>query len=128
MKPAPFEYVAPRDIEETLALLARHGGDAKLLAGGQSLVPMMNLRLARPAVVLNLNRVSGLGGIQAEDRGLTLGALVRQRQLERDARIAERAPLLAEAAPSIGHLQTRTRGTVGGAWLMPTPRPSCRPA
>jgi len=115
VRPAPFEYFAPRTVEETLDLLARHGGEAKLLAGGQSLVPMMNMRLVRPAVVVDLNRVAALGAVQEDAGRLRLGALVRQHALERDGRIAAAAPLLAEAAPLIGHLQTRARGTIGGS-------------
>jgi aerobic carbon-monoxide dehydrogenase medium subunit len=115
VRPAPFEYFAPRSVEEALDLLARHGEDAKLLAGGQSLVPMMNMRLVRPAVVVDLNRAAALGAMRADVGGLRLGALVRQHALERDQRIAAAAPLLAEAAPLIGHLQTRARGTVGGS-------------
>src|SRR5712692_3458385 len=115
VRPAAFEYFAPRAIEEALDLLARHGTDAKPLAGGQSLVPMMNMRLARPAVLVDLNRVAALAAVRAEPGSLRLGALLRQSALERDARIAAAAPLLAEAAPLIGHLQTRARGTVGGS-------------
>ena len=115
MRPAPFDYVAPRAVEEALDLLARHGDEAKLLAGGQSLVPMMNMRLVRPAVLVDLNRVAALGTLREDAGGLRLGALVRQHALERDGRIARAAPLLAEAAPLIGHLQTRARGTVGGS-------------
>ena len=115
MRPAPFDYFAPRTVEEALDLLARHGEDAKLLAGGQSLVPMMNMRLVRPAVIVDLNRVAALGALREEVGGLRLGALVRQHALERDGRIAATAPLLAEAAPLIGHLQTRARGTIGGS-------------
>ncbi|HWN12279.1 MAG TPA: FAD binding domain-containing protein, partial [Candidatus Dormibacteraeota bacterium] len=107
MRPAPFEYFAPRTVEEALDLLARHGDLAKLLAGGQSLVPMMNMRLVRPAVIVDLNRVAALGALREDAGGLRLGALVRQHALERDGRIATAAPLLAEAAPLIGHLQTR---------------------
>ena len=128
MRPAPFEYFAPRTVEDALDLLARHGGDAKLLAGGQSLVPMMNMRLVRPGVVVDLNRVTALGGVREDARGLRLGALVRQHALERDARIAAAAPLLAEAAPLIGHLQTRARGTVGGSLVHADPAaelPAC---
>ncbi len=128
MRPAPFEYFAPRTVEETLDLLARHGGDAKLLAGGQSLVPMMNMRLVRPAVVVDLNRVAALGGVREDAGGLRLGALVRQHALEHDARIAAAAPLLPEAAPLIGHLQTRARGTVGGSLVHADPAaelPAC---
>jgi len=115
VRPAPFEYFAPCTVDEALDLLARHGEEAKLLAGGQSLVPMMNMRLARPAVVIDLNRVASLGVARVEAGRLRLGALVRQHALERDARLAAAAPLLAEAAPLIGHLQTRARGTIGGS-------------
>jgi CO/xanthine dehydrogenase FAD-binding subunit len=128
VRPAPFEYFAPRTVEDALDLLACHGGDAKLLAGGQSLVPMMNMRLVRPGVVVDLNRVAALGGVREDARGLRLGALVRQHALERDARIAAAAPLLAEAAPLIGHLQTRARGTVGGSLVHADPAaelPAC---
>jgi len=128
VRPAPFDYVAPRTIEEALQLLARHGDDAKLLAGGQSLVPMMNMRLVRPAIVVDLNRVAALGALREDAGGLRLGALVRQHALERDGRIARAAPLLAEAAPLIGHLQTRARGTVGGSLVHADPAaelPAC---
>jgi CO/xanthine dehydrogenase FAD-binding subunit len=86
-----------------------------VLAGGQSLVPMMNMRLARPAVLVDVNRVAGLDEVRVDGGRLRLGAMVRQRRLERDGTIAAEAPLLAEAAPFIGHLQTRARGTVGGS-------------
>jgi CO/xanthine dehydrogenase FAD-binding subunit len=115
-------------VEEALDLLARHGDEAKLLAGGQSLVPMMNMRLVRPAVVVDLNRVAGLGALREDAGGLRLGALVRQHALERDGRVARAAPLLAEAAPVIGHLQTRARGTVGGSLVHADPAaelPAC---
>ena len=128
MRPAPFDYVAPRTLEEALDLLARHGDEAKLLAGGQSLVPMMNMRLVRPAVVVDLNRVAALGTLREDAGGLRLGALVRQHALERDGRVARAAPLLAEAAPVIGHLQTRARGTVGGSLVHADPAaelPAC---
>ncbi len=128
MRPAPFDYVAPRTVEETLELLARHGDEAKLLAGGQSLVPMMNMRLVRPAVLVDLNRVAALGTFREDAGGLRLGALVRQHALECDGRVARAAPLLAEAAPLIGHLQTRARGTVGGSLVHADPAaelPAC---
>lgn len=115
MKPAAFEYQAPRSLDEALDLLARYGAEARVLAGGQSLVPLMNMRLARPAVVIDVNRVPGLGEVREVDGGLGLGALTRQRTLERSPRVRRRAPLLAEAAPLIGHRETRTRGTVGGS-------------
>jgi CO/xanthine dehydrogenase FAD-binding subunit len=128
VRPAPFDYVAPRTVEEALDLLARHGDEAKLLAGGQSLVPMMNMRLVRPAIVVDLNRVAALGALREDAGGLRLGALVRQHALERDGRVAHGAPLLAEAAPLIGHLQTRARGTIGGSLVHADPAaelPAC---
>jgi carbon-monoxide dehydrogenase medium subunit len=113
VKPAPFEYVAPRSVDEAVAELARHGDDAKILAGGQSLVPMLNFRLARPAVVVDINRVGGLDGLTEAGGTLRAGALVRQRRLERWAE--SRSPLLAAAMPHIGHSAIRNRGTVAGS-------------
>ena len=113
MKPAPFEYADPRSVDETVTLLARHGDDAKILAGGQSLVPMLNFRLARPAAIVDINRVDGLGALTHTGGTLRLGALVRQRQLERWAR--ERAPLFAAALALVGHAAIRNRGTVAGS-------------
>ena len=113
MKPAPFEYFDPRTADEAVALLTTHGDDAKILAGGQSLVPMLALRLARPTVVVDVNRVSGLDGIAQQGPALAVGALVRQRALERWA--AERVPLLATALGHVGHAPIRARGTVGGS-------------
>jgi carbon-monoxide dehydrogenase medium subunit len=113
VKPAPFEYADPRSLTDALDLLARHGDDAKILAGGQSLVPMLNLRLARPAVVVDINRVAGLDELAERDGILHAGALVRQRGLERWA--APRAPLLVTALRHIGHAAIRARGTVAGS-------------
>jgi carbon-monoxide dehydrogenase medium subunit len=113
MKPAPFEYVDPRTVDEALALLESHGDDAKVLAGGQSLVPMLALRLARPAVVVDVNRAAGLDGVRQNGTTLSVGALVRQRALERWA--ADRAPLLAAGLRHVGHAPIRARGTVGGS-------------
>ncbi len=107
MKPPPFEYVAPRTLDEALAVLAEYGDDAKVLAGGQSLVPLLNFRLTRPAVLVDINRVEGLGRME----GGAIGALVRTRRAERDA--AE--PLLRRAAAFVGHPQIRSRGTVCGS-------------
>ena len=115
MKPAPFEYHRPGTVEEALAVLARHSGDAKPLAGGQSLIPAMNFRLARPAVLVDLNRIPALAGIRGSADGLRIGAMTRQRAVERDATVARDAPLVAEALPHIAHPQIRTRGTVGGS-------------
>lgn len=115
MKPAPFAYHRPRAVDEALALLAQHGGDAKPLAGGQSLIPAMNFRLARPAVLVDLNGITELSGIRREGDGLHLGAMTRQRAVERDATVARDAPLLHETMPYIAHPQIRNRGTVGGS-------------
>jgi len=117
VKPAPFRYHAPESLDEALALLAEHGFDAKPLAGGQSLVPAMNFRLARPAVLVDLNRIPGLASIEPADAngGLRLGAMTRQRAAERSALVAEHASLLAEALPLVAHPQIRNRGTVGGS-------------
>ena len=115
MKPAKFDYYAPVARDEALGLLAQHGYDAKALAGGQSLMPMMNLRLARPAVVVDINRVAGLSGIDSGESGMTIGAMTRQRDLERSAEVRERFPLITAAVPHIAHFQIRNRGTVGGS-------------
>ncbi len=116
MKPAPFLYAAPDTLDEALALLAEHGDEAKPLAGGQSLVPMMNFRLARPAVLVDLNRLGELEFVRrGEDGGLRLGAMTRQARLERDREVAAASPLLAETVPYVAHPQIRNRGTVGGS-------------
>ncbi len=115
MKPAPFDYLAPDSLPAALAALAERGYDAKLLAGGQSLIPVMNFRLAQPALLIDLNRVPGLAGIAREGGELRIGAMTRQRRLEDDPLIARCAPLLREAVPFIAHPQIRNRGTVGGS-------------
>jgi carbon-monoxide dehydrogenase medium subunit len=114
VKPAPFKYFAPTTLDETLALLAEHD-DVKILAGGQSLVPVMNFRLARPFVLIDLNRVSELFYIRAQDGGLAIGAMTRQRTVERDKTVAAIAPLVAETLPYVAHPQIRNRGTFGGS-------------
>lgn len=115
MKPAPFEYYDPTNLSEALALLSKLGDSARPLAGGQSLVPMMNFRLARPSHLVDLNRVSGLSYLTVESGELRIGAMTRQRELERSAAVATGWPLLCEAASYIGHVQIRNRGTVGGS-------------
>ncbi|HEX5726974.1 MAG TPA: xanthine dehydrogenase family protein subunit M [Longimicrobiaceae bacterium] len=115
MKPAPFEYHRPESVDEALALLAAHGYDAKLLAGGQSLVPAMNFRLAQPAVLVDLNRVPGLDYLAERGGGLRIGAMARQAAAERSEAVARLAPLVAEALPHVAHPQIRNRGTVGGS-------------
>ena len=114
MKPAPFEYERPRTLDNALRLLAERGDEAVPLAGGQSLVPMMNLRLARPATVVDLNEVPGLDGIAHRDGMLVIGAMARQRDVERSPLCARLCPLLASALRHVGNPQTRNRGTVGG--------------
>lgn len=115
MKPAPFDYYEPTTVAETLNLLAEFGETAKLLAGGQSLVPMMNMRLARPAQVIDLNRLSDLDYLKVEDGELRIGAMTRQRAVERSVAVSDGWPLLQEATRYIGHVQIRNRGTVGGS-------------
>lgn len=116
MKPAPFEYHAPDTLEEALALLGEHGFGAKLLAGGQSLIPAMNFRLSQPAVLIDLNGVDELVYVREDGAaGLRIGAMTRQRTLEHSDLVAARAPLLAETMPWIAHPQIRNRGTVGGS-------------
>jgi carbon-monoxide dehydrogenase medium subunit len=116
VKPAPFAFHRAAGADEALALLAEHGSEAKPLAGGQSLIPAMSFRLARPAVLVDLNGAADLAGITVlPDGGLRLGAMTRHRAVERSAEVAARAPLLAEAMPWVAHAQIRTRGTVGGS-------------
>ncbi len=115
MKPAGFEYHDPTTLSEATALLSRLGEDARVLAGGQSLVPLMNFRLARPAHLVDLNRVAELDFLSVADGELRVGAMTRQRTLERSDEAAAGWPLLREAAGFIGHVQIRNRGTVGGS-------------
>jgi carbon-monoxide dehydrogenase medium subunit len=116
MKPAPFKYYAPTTVDEALARLAEHGWDAKVLAGGQSLIPMMNFRLAQPAVLVDLNNIEELFYIQpSRDGGLRIGTMTRQSLVERDPLVVESAPMLHEAMPKIAYPQIRSRGTFGGS-------------
>jgi aerobic carbon-monoxide dehydrogenase medium subunit len=115
VKPAIFEYFSPKTAEEATDLLAEHGDDAKVLAGGQSLVPLMNMRLARPAIVVDINRIETLAYIREENGLLRLGALTRQRAAERSSLVAARCPLLRDALRLVGHVQIRNRGTIGGS-------------
>src|SRR2546425_13311532 len=107
MKPPRFDYLIPRSVDEALEILAQHGEDAKVLAGGQSLVPLLNFRLVRPAHLVDLNDLAGLAGIRVDDGHLTIGAMTRQRAVEDSSLVRERCPLLAEAMPQIGHVQIR---------------------
>jgi carbon-monoxide dehydrogenase medium subunit len=122
MKPAPFEYKAPNSLDDALGLMQKHGYDAKLLAGGQSLLPMMNFRLAQPAIIVDINGVMGLNAIRRDDAGqLHLGAMVRQCEMEHDLQVATSAPLLHETIPYIAHPQIRNRGTLGGSLIHADP-------
>lgn len=115
MKPPPFEYRRPASVQDVAALLAEHGEDAKILAGGQTLVPMMNFRLVAPAIIVDINDVAGLDHIELRADRLRLGALVRWQQLETDPTVARANPMLAEAVRHIAHYQIRNRGTWAGS-------------
>ena len=115
MKPARFEYFCPRTVDEAVGLLARYGDEAKVLAGGQSLVPLMNMRLARPAIVIDINRIGALAYLRERDGVLLIGTLTRQRAAERSPVVAERCPILRDALHLVGHAQIRNRGTMGGS-------------
>jgi aerobic carbon-monoxide dehydrogenase medium subunit len=122
MKPAAFEFLDPRNLNEALSLLNRYGNDAKILAGGQSLMPLMNLRLARPKVIIDINRVAELANIESgAGAGLAVGGLTRHRALERSPVVREQNPLLAETLPLIGHAHIRNRGTIGGSLVHADP-------
>src|SRR5687768_2235862 len=113
VKPAPFKYIAADSLAAALAAKAKHGAEARFLAGGQSLIPAMNFRLASPAVLIDINPLTELDYVR-EEGALRMGALTRTRTLERSALVAERQPLLAEAVPHVAHPQIRNRGTLGG--------------
>jgi carbon-monoxide dehydrogenase medium subunit len=115
LKPAPFDYVAPRTVEDAVDHLARHGPDARVLAGGQSLVRLMNTRLATPSVVVDINRIPGLDGIELDDGAIRIGALARQRAAELSDVVRKEVPLLAEAGVHVAHPSVRRRGTVVGS-------------
>jgi len=115
MKPAPFAYFDPRTVADAVALLEEHGMDAKVLAGGQSLVPLLNMRMARPAVLVDINRIDGLDYIRDDGDAIAFGAMTRQRAVERSRLVREKLPLLHEAMTFIAHPQIRNRGTIGGS-------------
>jgi carbon-monoxide dehydrogenase medium subunit len=114
MKPAAFDYIRPGSLPEALAALARHGTAAKILAGGQSLVPMMNLRIVKPEVVIDINRVPGLGEIRVDGGELVIGALARHAALLASELVRKHCPLMADAYPWVAHGPIRNRGTLGG--------------
>jgi aerobic carbon-monoxide dehydrogenase medium subunit len=115
MKPAPFDYFAPRKLEQALDLLAEHGEDGRVLAGGQSLVPAMNFRLARPASLIDINRIDGLDYVREEDGALCIGALARHARFEAPVAGGVLAAFLPQVARHIAHLPIRTRGTFCGS-------------
>ena len=115
MKPPAFAYAAPQTIDECLALKAEHGEDARFIAGGQSLMPLLSLRMVRPTVVVDLRRLRDLAYWRREGDEIVIGAMLRQRALERDPELGRALPLLAEAARQIGHPATRSRGTIVGS-------------
>jgi len=121
MKPAPFEYFIPDSIDQALELLHEHGDDAKILAGGQSLVPAMNFRIHQPGVLIDINRVPELNHIREDGNVIRVGAMARERHLEFDDLLAKRTPLLHETVPFIAHPQIRNRGTVGGSLVNADP-------
>ena len=121
MKPAKFTYACPRSVEEALALLAEGGEGAKLLAGGQSLVPLLNLRMAQVDSLIDLNRLTDLSFIMRENGTLRVGALTRHRQLEVSDEARAAQPLLSRAAAEVGHLAIRNRGTIGGSLVHADP-------
>ena len=115
MKPPKFDYHAPRTLDEALGILRRYDGEAKVLAGGQSLMPLLNFRLSRPGALVDLNGVAELFGIREVDGQLRFGAMTRQRAIEFSPIVAQRLPLLLEATKLVGHLPIRSRGTIGGS-------------
>ena len=115
MKPPPFQYLRAQSLDEALAAFVEHGDEAAALAGGQSLVPLLNMRLARPTVLVDLNGLAELGEIREDNGTVRIGAMVRQSALERSALMRSHVPLAADCAPHIGHFVTRNRGTVGGS-------------
>jgi CO/xanthine dehydrogenase FAD-binding subunit len=115
MKPPAFSYAAPETLEECVALLGEYSDDAKILAGGQSLMPLLNLRVVRPAVIVDISRVRGLDHWETKGAAIRIGAFVRQRTVETDKALASAMPLLAQAISLIGHPATRSRGTIVGS-------------
>jgi CO/xanthine dehydrogenase FAD-binding subunit len=115
MKPAPFDYIAPRSLDEAVAALVHGGADAKVLAGGQSLIPLLNFRLARPSLLVDLNRIAELAYVRPQERGLAVGAMARQIEVERGNGLADLQPLIVEAIGYVGHTAIRSRGTIGGS-------------
>ncbi len=128
MKPAPFAYARPSTVEEVCALLAEHGEDARLLAGGQSLMATLNMRLSAPELLIDINRIDELAGIALDGDVLRIGAMTRHVEVETSPEVAEHAPLIAQAMPHIAHAAIRNRGTFGGSIAFADPAaelPAC---
>jgi aerobic carbon-monoxide dehydrogenase medium subunit len=128
MKPARFEYVAPATVEALLSLLSIRGADATVLAGGQSLMPLLNRRRVRPALLIDLNRIVGLDGIAVADKRIRIGAMTRQREIEFSELVATHTPLLSQAIKYVGSPATRNRGTLGSSVAFADPQaelPAC---
>ena len=128
MKPPPFAYVRPTTVDEVCALLTDHGEDAKLLAGGQSLMATLNMRLSSPELLIDINRIDELAGIAHDGEVLRIGAMTRQFEVETSPLVAEHAPLIAQAMPHIAHAAIRNRGTFGGSIAFADPAaelPAC---
>ncbi len=128
MKPAPFAYAKAHSVEDAVALLAQHGDGAKLLAGGQSLIATLNMRLSAPKLLIDLNGIAGLSGIALRDGRVEIGAMTRHVEIERSDVIAKHVPLLAMAMPHIAHPAIRNRGTIGGSIAFADPAaelPAC---
>lgn len=121
MKPSAFEYHTPQSVEEAVELLARYGDEAKIIAGGQSLVPMMNFRLARPEILIDINGIKELEYIKNEGDELVIGALTRERDIEKSPLVMAQFPFLAKAISYIGHSAIRNRGTIGGSLVHADP-------
>lgn len=121
MKPPAFDYVVAKSVDDAVARLAEFGEDARVIAGGQSLVPMLALRLARPSVLVDINRIADLAGTRADAAGLRIGAMTRQNTIMKDPLVGKHAPALAAATRLVGHHQTRNRGTIGGSLALGEP-------
>ena len=128
MKPAPFAYVRPESLEDAIGVLDEHGEDARILAGGQSLMATLNMRLSAPEILVDIGRVAGLAGIEETDDGLRIGAMTRHAEVEASDLVASRAPLIASAMPHIAHPAVRNCGTFGGSIAFADPAaelPAC---
>ena len=121
MKPAPFKYVAPRSLEEAIAVLQQNSLDGKILAGGQSLLPLLNLRLAKPKVLIDVNGISDFDTIRESPESISIGAMTRQSKVENSSLVREKCPILSEAIRHIGHIAIRHRGTIGGSLVHADP-------